>query len=243
VQKGIVVSSQVSRLVRALSPWPALLLAAVFFLNSAAPAVAGRPIEFKRIVGFSWGRFSEPPSPVGIPEAGFSLGNQTGLLFAGGGVLPLSRFFSLDLNVQYLNKGTKVHHTFMGEITGTSTYNFRALSVPLSLRFGLLRGSTPYVLAGFETAYFFNHEVAFFPAGSDAGTVVKLAHVVRHFDFAALLGGGFELRFKKWVLFAEMRWYNGLINLSQGVEGYPVIKTRTLSLQIGFRNNRSLFPF
>jgi hypothetical protein len=243
VQEGRVVSPRVS----AHAPGSAsvLLLAAALVLSSAAPSMAAGPIEFKRIFGVSWARFSEPPNPVAIPEAGFSLGTQPGLVFGGGGVLPLTKYLSLDLNIQYLRKGTRVYHTFMSDPMGTSTYNFRALSLPFSIRFGPLplHGSIPYILAGIEASYLLSHNVTYFGDGSDSGTAVKLASVIRHFDFAAILGGGFDIAFKTWVFFAEVRWYAGLVNLSQGVEGYPVIKTRTISLQIGFRTKHAPFSF
>ncbi len=233
-----------ARPARALPPGLAIfLLLAISVLISAAPSMAAGRLEFKRIVGISWATFSEPPSPVAIPEAGFSLARQTGLVFGGGGVLRLGPYFSIDLNLQYLGKGAKVDHTFMGEHVGKSTYDFKSFSVPLCVRFGLLRGSTPYLLTGLETSYLLGHNVVFFPDGSESGTATKLGSVVRHVDFAAVLGGGFEVVFKNWTCFAELRYYSGLVNLSQGVDAYPVIKTRTLSLQFGFRTHRAPFPF
>ena len=240
-------SPRVSALPPAFAPGPAavLLLIAALVLGSAVSSTAANDIEYKRIFGVSWARFSEAPNPVAIPEAGFSLGTQPGLVFGGGGVLPLTKYLSLDLNIQYLRKGTRVYHTNMSEPMGTSTYNFRALSLPFSIRVGPLpvRGTIPYVLAGLEASYLLSHNVSYFPTGSDSGTAVKLASVVRHFDFAAILGGGFDIAFKSWVFFAEVRWYAGLINLSRGVEGYPDIRTRTISLQIGFRTKRAPFAF
>lgn len=233
-----------ARSARALPPGLAIfLLLAIFVLISAVPSMAAGRLEFKRIVGISWATFSEPPSPFGIPEAGFSLARQTGLFFGGGGVLRLGPHFSIDLNLQYLRKGAKVDHTVMEEHVGTSAYDFKSFSVPLCVRYGLLRGSTPYLLTGLETSYLLSHNVVFFPDGSESGTVTKLGPVVRHVDFAAVLGGGFEVVFKNWTCFAELRYYSGLVNLSQGVDAYPVIKTRTLSLQFGFRTHRAPFPF
>ncbi len=226
-------------------PGAILLLVLALVLSSVGTATAAGRIEFKRIIGISWATFEEPPGQVAIPEAGFSLANQMGLNFGGGGVLPLSKFFSLDLNIQYLRKGTKVEHTLLNDHVGTSTYNFRALSVPLCVRIGPLKyhGVTPYGLAGFETSYLLSHDVTYYPDGSTSGTAQKLGSVVRHFDFSAILGGGLDINSKTWTLFAEMRWYSGLVNLSKGIDGYPVIKTRTLSLQFGVRTHRRPFPF
>lgn len=245
--KGRNVSTRLYRPARALAPGTAaiLLLAAALVLGLALPATAAGRIEFKRIIGISWATFSEPPSPVAIPEAGFSLAKQLGLNFGGGGVLPLSKFFSLDLNLQYIRKGTKVDHTLMNDHVGTSTYNFRSLSLPLCVRIGPLKyhGVTPYGLAGFETSYLISHDVTYYPEGSTSGTAQKLGSMVHHFDFSAILGGGLDINFKTVTFFAEMRWYTGLFNLSNGIEGYPVIKTRTMSLQFGIRTHRKPYPF
>ncbi len=221
-----------------------VLLATLVLCLAVTVNAAGR-IEFKRIIGISWATFEEVPSPIAIPEATFSLAKQTGINFGGGGVLPLSKFFSLDLNFQYLRKGTRVNALLSGEHVGTFTYNFRAFSVPLCLRIGPLKyhGVTPYGLVGIESSYLISHDLTFYPVGSTSGTAQKLGSMVKHFDFSAILGGGLDVNFKKVTLFAEMRWYSGLVNLSKGVEGYPVIKTRTMSLQFGVRTHRRPFPF
>jgi hypothetical protein len=243
---GAAVSRRAPVAIRTLAPGPGavLLLVVALVLSSAVPVTAAGRIEFKRIIGISWATFEDPPNPVAIPEAGFSLANQMGLNFGGGGVLPLSKLFSLDLNLQYIRKGTKVEHTLMADHVGTSTYNFRSLSVPLCVRVGPLKyhGVTPYGLAGLEASYLISHDVTYYPNGSSTGTAQKLGSMVKHFDFSAILGGGLDINFKTWTLFAEMRWYSGLVNLSNGIEGYPVIKTRTMSLQFGIRTHRKPFP-
>jgi len=222
-----------------------IVLLAGLVLCSAIPLAAAGRIEFKRIIGISWATFENSPNFVTVPEAAFALDQQLGLNFGAGGVLPLTKLFSLDLNLQYLRKGTQVDYFLMNAHAATYTYNFRAFSAPLCLRVGPLKyhGVMPYGLVGIESSYLISHDLTIYADGASSGTAQKLDSMVKHFDFSAILGGGFDINFKTWTLFAEMRWYSGLVNLSKGVDGFPVIKTRTMSLQFGVRTHRRPFPF
>ena len=212
----------------------------VFALGIAIPASAA---EFKTAAGIALSKYSLPPSPPAIPEASFLVKNQITFGIGGGLVLWITPHFSLDANLEYLSKGTKVDSRLMETLVGAFSYNLRALNAPVCLRLGLLRGSTPYILGGFEVSYIIGHDVQYYPVDSESGTSQKLLPHTRKIDFAALVGGGGELILKHWTLFAEIRFHAGLVNLSKSIADYPVIKTRSLSLQMGFRTKRKLLPF
>lgn len=217
-----------------------LAVITVFALAIAIPASAA---EFKTTVGIALSRFSLPPSPPAIPEASFLVKDQITFGIGGGLVLWITPHFSLDVNAEYVQKGTKVDGRLMETLVGSFSYNLRALNAPVCLRLGLFRGSTPYILGGFEVSYIIGHDVQYYPVDSESGTSQKLLPHTRKVDFAAIVGGGFELVLKHWILFAELRYSSGLVNLSKSIADYPVIKTRSLSLQVGFRTKRKLLPF
>jgi opacity protein-like surface antigen len=216
---------------------------AVIVALAVVSAIPASAVEFKTSVGIALSSYSQPPSPVAIPEARFLLKDKITFGFGGGFIYRITPHISLDVNGSYQQKGTRVDNRFMETLAGRYSYALRMLSAPVCLRYGLLRGSTPYVLGGFEVSYVIGHDVVYFPADSDSGTIQKLRPQTRRIDFAALFGGGGELILKHWILFAEIRFSAGLVNLSKSIADYPVIKTRSLSLQVGFRTKRKLLPF
>jgi opacity protein-like surface antigen len=222
---------------------PAALFPVLTALLAMAAPASAVDLEFKRTAGIAWSRFSTPPSPIAIPEVGYFLENRVTLVFGAGIVYRITSHLSLDVTGEYIRKGTCVERRYWDTPLSTFTYDLRMLSVPFCLRYGLLRGSTPYVLGGFEVSYVIGHDLKYFPVGSDSGTVQKLGSSTRRIDFATVLGGGVEFVFKQWALFAELRYSAGLVNLSKSIADYPVVKTRTFSLQVGFRTGRRPFPF
>jgi opacity protein-like surface antigen len=217
-----------------------LAVITVFALAIAIPASA---LEFKTTAGIALSRYSLPPSPISIPEARFVLKDQITFGIGGGLILWITPHFSLDVNVEYVQRGTKVDSRLMETLVGAYSYNLRTLSAPVCLRLGLMRGSTPYILGGFEVSYIVGHDVQYYPTDSESGTTQKLLPHTRKTDFAAIVGGGFELILKHWTVFAELRYSSGLVNLSKSIADYPMIKTRSLSLEVGFRTKRKLLPF
>jgi hypothetical protein len=217
-----------------------LAVITVFALAIAIPASA---LEFKTTAGIALSRYSLPPSPISVPEARFVLKDQITFGIGGGLILWITPHFSLDVNVEYVQRGTKVDSRLVETLVGAYSYNLHTLSVPVCLRLGLMRGSTPYILGGFEVSYIVGHDVQYYPVDSELGTTQKLRPHTRKTDFAAIVGGGFELILKHWTVFAELRYSSGLVNLSKSIADYPMIKTRSLSLEVGFRTKRKLLPF
>jgi hypothetical protein len=207
---------------------------------AAASPVSG--VEFKRVGGLAWSQFSALPGIFTIPEAGFSMRSRLTVLVGVGFVYRMTPHFSLDVSGQYFRKGARVDYLVYDNLIGTYSYDVRALSAPVCLRYGLRRGTTPYVLGGFDVSYVLGHEMSYFDAGSSTGTVSKLTPSTRKFDFAAVFGGGVEIVIGRLVVFTELRWYRGLVNLSKSIENYPTVRTRTLSLQIGFWTKRKPWP-
>jgi hypothetical protein len=206
-------------------------------------AISASAAEFKTTLGIILAGYSLPPSPAATPEARFLLKRRITYGLGGGFIYWMTPHLSLDIDGGYQLKGTRVDSRFMETLVGKYSYDLRELSLPVCLRYGLFPGATPYVLGGFEVSYVIGHNVVYFPAGSDSGTIQRLRPQTRRIDYAVLFGGGGEFVLKHWIVFVEIRFSAGLVNLSKSIADYPVIKTRALSLQVGFRKKRKLLPF
>jgi len=226
---------------RSSAGWQAMTaMAAMLF--GCLPLQAAE-LEFKRAGGLSLSRFSVPPGMVTIPEAALSLEDRVLVLFGIGFVYKMTPRFSLDVSGQYFRKGTHVDYRLYDQPVGKYIYDLRVLSLPVCLRYGFFPKSTPYVLGGFEISHVVSHEMKYYPDGQMSGLAHKLINSTRKFDFALVIGAGGELVFGRFVIFTEIRWYSGLVNISRSIENYPVIKTRVLSFQFGYRTKRKPFPF
>ncbi len=195
------------------------------------------------MIGLSLARYSELPSLASISEGSFHMKYRILPAFGAGFIYRITPRMSLDVHGQFFKKGAEVDYSVDGRRVGKYSYDLRVLSVPICLRYGFLAGSTPYALAGFEVSYVLSHYLKYFPAGETAGDIWKLRPSTSKFDLAAVVGGGYEFVFGRKVIFLEARWYGGLVNLSRGIENYPVLRSRAMAIQVGYRTSRKPFPF
>lgn len=214
------------------------LAAALVLATTSGPALG---LEFKRVLGLSLASYSCIPD---YPVAGLSVGTRVLPAFGAGFIYRITEHLSLDVHGQYFRKGTYINYSNGAVRLGQYRYDLRVISLPVCLRYSLLRGSSPYVLGGLEVSYILSHEVKYYPEGQTVGTVEDIISKTRRLDLAQVLGGGYEFYFgKRFVGFLEVRWYGGLVNLSRNIEDYPTIKSRALSIQVGYRSKRKPFPF
>lgn len=216
------------------------LAAIAILVLSGAVFGEGSGISLRLSGGGSYARYHLPRFDwVGIPESSFSIVNSDRIGLAGGAgceiALPFSERLSSVTSVEYIRKGTQVDLLDWGEPTSSvRSYELETLSLLQLLKVKPLPGGFPYALAGFELARVLSH--GFTEGSSYAKT--PLTDDTRKIDFGLVAGAGGELNAGRWASFLEVRYHLGLVNLSKAagaLQDYPTLKTRAISLIVGFR--------
>jgi len=173
-------------------------------------------------------------------------------IFGGLGFEMGSRFV-IEIDLLYLQKGT----AFEGDIdfgsSGSVSFKYKSMtdeiSVPILLKTKLLRGSTPYFLAGAEVAYVLSSKVSYDFSVKQPGSqpiaaagTEDIIEVTNRIDYGLILGAGFELQLGKMPLLFEGRYHLGMANLAKKNKDYQVevgeddwIKTNALLFMLGFK--------
>jgi hypothetical protein len=187
--------------------------------------------------GLAWSKYSEMPGIVAIPEIWGTPGKVTGGAAGVAAEIFLNDHILLDSGLLYIRKGTEVNWFFMGEPIGRWAYALDVLSFPVTFRFKLLAGSSPYLLAGYELSVIGGHKLteATGPTGPDTA---KLSDDTKDIDLGLIAGIGAEVSLGKLTPFVELRYDHGLLDLSKAsgaLESYPTINTRSFGLLAGVR--------
>lgn len=217
----------------------ALLILAPLLRAEDPGEKAFRPLSFSLFAGPNWSWYSRMPDIATIPEIRGELARDAG------GVIGISRqyrlgdHFVLDNGLQISDRGTTVKWYENEELRSRWVYNFIVVSGFVGFRYLPFRGSSPYLLGGYEISYLGEHDLTDF-GNSDDPVRTDLNADTWKFDLGVFAGAGFEvfLKGKRWVPFVEAGYHIGLLDISKGtgaLESYPVIRTRTLMVLAGIR--------
>jgi len=208
-------------------------LAGSFAQEKTTPFVQGVSV----FLGGAWSRYAELPAVISVPELGRVMGTRFGAV---AGVLWEFRFgrrFLLDNGLQYARRGAAVDWNLMGEPLGTWDYRLDVIGNPITVRFKPWPRSSPYILGGYELSLIVAHRlVDRWPASERTETNIK--GDTHDLDFGLIAGAGAEIPLGNWTMFSEVRYYHGLLDISNGtgaLEPYPVIKSRSLMVLAGVR--------
>ena len=135
---------------------------------------------------------------------------------------------SLELDVLYMPKGVRFEGEYDASAEGMGKVDFKAdlianeVSVPVLLKFRLLPGTTPYVLAGGEVGYILSSSLDWSYTSGDQTEKGKEDLLkkdengevyINQLDYGAVFGGGFEVRLAGLTLSVEGRYHLGQANL------------------------------
>jgi opacity protein-like surface antigen len=209
---------------------------ALIFILSGAEV---RAQEIKVFAGGGWASYNTPPNPIFF-EVTYTYHTHPGALAGIALDLPFSSVLSAEIGLQYVRKGTKDNMYYLAQLDALETFTLDVISLPLSVKLKPLPKLPAYVLGGGEAAYVLDHAYRFSPVNAPSVNFPALAHT-RRFDFGLVAGGGMEVAAaKRFAVFAEARYYVGLVNLakalSTGLGPYDrKLKTRFLALQAGLK--------
>lgn len=217
-----------------------LFLSLVVCLATAAyPAVLEADFRFSG--GLAMGRFQGVPMPVGIPELRYQNAWRTGFGLGAGLELKVRRApLSFILGLGYLQKGSELEIYYLDTRTGSYLYRLGTLSQTGLIKMGPDTKIAPYLLAGYELAFFLSHRGQSF-GSSPGGPDSDLKPDTKKLDAGLVAGAGLEFRLEKINPFVEFCYFHGLSNLSCGtgtLEYYTTIKSRSLLLIAGLKFGR-----
>lgn len=135
----------------------------------------------------------------------------------------------LEFDLLYFQKGSKVESKDTPYLK--STYNLNVISFPVLLRYQLLYGTSPYILAGLELSSINSHEKK--TEGQDA---IDMKDVTDSSDFGYLFGCGYQIELEEDLFFfIEARYHFGDRNLARGGVKLRII-TNTILILVGLRS-------
>lgn len=217
-------------------------LTTVLLAAPAASAPGALVRDIKLYGGATSVRYSVPPDGIMIPEVRFVMRHLRRAVTGVGVDLALNRLLSLDIGIQYVEKGARAPLQYLnGPLMEKNVYKMGQVSIPAAFKLRFLPESTPYILAGGELAYVLSHKLTVYPDPMlpVMPYMVDLKSETRRVDLSAMAGAGIEVVYKRLGLFAEVRYHLGLINLNNGAGGYladyQTIKTRALCLVAGIK--------
>jgi hypothetical protein len=163
-----------------------------------------------------------------IHEPAYKPGLQGGI----GIELSLTKKIAVEIEGLYFQKGT--HYVYGRRKEGNIKHVLNVISLPILIKFNILRGSSPYVVYGYEYSIILSHEYS----DTVIGRIQEEQNVkdfTKSQDHALVLGLGYEVRKKPFSFYIEGRYHQGLKNISRGYELYPVLKTETMVLLLGLK--------
>jgi hypothetical protein len=166
--------------------------------------------------------------------------DRQGFAVGAGVEFRLRRCLSLDVDGLYSEKGGRFALFYDDIPYQRLEYKLQVISVPVLLKLKFFRESTPYLLGGGELSCILAHKKKsryLLPFSMDSiDHESNLRDVTGYVDFAATLGGGFEIKIGKIWVFVEARYLRGLFNILRE-ESYPQnsLKTRSGIVLIGVK--------
>jgi hypothetical protein len=166
--------------------------------------------------------------------------DRQGFAVGAGVEFRLRRGLSIEVDGLYSEKGGRFTLFYDGTPSQKLEYKLRAISVPVLLKLKFFRESTPYLLAGGELSCILAHKGKTryqWPYPIDhVSYEFDLRDVTRYIDFAAAVGGGFEIKIGKVWVFVEARYLLGVFNILTEESYRPdSFKTRSGIALIGLK--------
>ncbi len=209
------------------------------FILSILILVSGiRAQDIKFMVGGSISRYEISPETYlefRPNEYSYEISNKAGFMIGGGIEFSLARNVSLEINVLYLQKGTEARRIFSQSliIPPLQIYTLHVINIPVLLKINFLRGSSPYILGGYEWSFVLSHRCKPFFDGQTGDISITESTET---PVGLVFGGGYEIKLKKTSFFIEARYLNGLNNIIKDFQfDWETAKTRTLIVFAGFK--------
>jgi hypothetical protein len=183
----------------------------------------------KLMGGLAMGNFNLSAEIPATVKKTAKMGLMGGLGFESGGQIA----FELDLFYSpggMVIKSVDPANKAKMEIIGT------AITMPILLKVRLLRGTTPYILAGGEVGYTLNQKIKLY--GTD-GTLTGEEDIpneeINRFLYAAVFGGGLEMQAGGMSLLFEARYRLGLSNMIKDADPGEYVKPTALTFLFGVK--------
>lgn len=146
--------------------------------------------------------------------------------------LNLNKTLVLSLQPSYSQEGTKLSYTLAGleEPIDSASIRLNYFSLPLLLKVQSTNQRF-YALAGIEAGFLLNSHVKSHDEKEDINADVAQINTAMHF------GAGYRIPIKKSILFIELRYTQGLVNLTDaaGDNSYiPRVKTSGFKVFVGY---------
>jgi hypothetical protein len=200
-------------------------------------------LEFKFFVGNNFSQYTfAPETYYGFDwESGLEFRRTSNLKrgFLGGGGIEFffTRNIGVEIDIMYFQKGSNSEVLRQGSPYTKTDYNLEVFSLPFLLKVKLRPNSSPYILGGFEFSCIFSHNSKMSVEellGQDRYEA-NLNERTKNFDFAVVLGGGFEIKMQGFSFFIEGRYHLGIRNIISDLFPLESIKTKSEVLLFGFK--------
>ncbi|MBN2409210.1 MAG: PorT family protein [Candidatus Aminicenantes bacterium] len=194
-----------------------------FFLG--IPLVAAASAQEVKLLGGA-GLSSYSICPRGVrnwysPYLEFQTAYRPGFLVGAGLECSLAKRVGLEIDILYFQKGSKLSATrLLDEPAWESEYTLNVISLPILVKLKALPGSSPYLVHGGELSYVIAHRSAstyypdpyIYPAEPNALSE-DIKEKTRRVGLGAVVGAGWEIRYRGVALSIELRYHFGLLNL------------------------------
>lgn len=215
----------------------------IFILLSMAIVSETFAQEFKLLGGSNFSQYTfTPETYYGIDlESGLEFRRTSklkkGVLVGAGIEFFFTRNIGVEIDLLYFQKGSKSEVFRQGVPYIKNEHSLEVFSVPLLLKVKLRPDSSPYILGGFEFSYIFSHnsKISFVELPGQDRDETNLNERTQDFDFAVVLGGGFEIKMQGFSFFIEGRYHLGMRNIISNYYPLESIKTKSEVLLFGFK--------
>lgn len=168
------------------------------------------PAEVKVMAGFSFSRSTRP-----VQGGGFDLNYRpiysAGAILGSGLELDLSGRTAIEVDVLYIQKGSKIKVTSGDIVVERYLRRMGELSLPVFLKYHMKPGTSPYILGGGELA-------------------VVLAEAPKSVDYGLIFGVGFRKHIPGAYVCFEGRYHHGLRDMR--TESWGLRKMRAFALLV-----------
>lgn len=183
--------------------------------------------DFKFMSGINFSSYSIYPEIFIYPDWGgvyhYEKSYARGFCFGAGVEFSISKYFSIEIDELYLQKGCIIKFR---EAPGLRwDYTLNIFSIPVLLKIKPLSKPHFYIIGGTEFSHILSHK----ENGSGITESTKI------FDFGLVSGGGLEIKMTNNVLFIEGRYHLGLINIAKDYSRFKSIETNAIVLILAFK--------
>lgn len=164
---------------------------------------------------------------------GYPLKNKAGFVFGAFSNIGLAKNFSLQPEVLYIQKGSKINVS-EGEVTGTVKFNIDYLEIPLLLMYSFQKENStliPSIFAGPFIGFNASAKQKVEVTGEEYSYDIK--DEIKDVEFGVTFGLGLAKKMSKLTFHSDIRYDLGLSNIADGAEEGFYIKNRTWLFMLG----------